>query len=239
MSKAFLAVRGLSVSYGAISAVRNLDLDVNESEIVALLGPNGAGKSSVLNACMGLVPAAGGVDFIEQPIAGWRPEQVVRQGMTMVPEGRRVFPYLTVLENLQLGAGATPRLRSRWRENSQRMFELLPRLQERQHQPAGTLSGGEQQMLAIARSLMSEPRMLLLDEPSLGLAPNIVDQIFDLIVTLKRRGITILLVEQNVELSLEIADRGYVLVGGSVVMQGAAATLRSAGDFERAYLGGN
>jgi branched-chain amino acid transport system ATP-binding protein len=239
MSASVLAIRSLSVSYGAIAAVRNLTLEVKQNEIVTLLGPNGAGKSSVLNACMGLTPSGGTIALAGASISGVRTESIVRQGMTMVPEGRRVFAYLTVLENLRLGAGASPKLRSKWRDNCERMFELFPRLRERQHQLAGTLSGGEQQMLAIARSLMSTPRLLLLDEPSLGLAPNIVDQIFDLIVALKNQGLTILLVEQNVELSLDIADRGYVLSGGCLVIEGTTAILRGAGDFERAYLGGH
>lgn len=239
MSAGVLAIRSLSVSYGAIVAVRNLTLEVRQNEIVTLLGPNGAGKSSVLNACMGLTPSTGTIALAGESISGVATESIVRQGMTMVPEGRRVFAYLTVLENLRLGAGASPTLRSSWRDTCERMFELFPRLRERQHQLAGTLSGGEQQMLAIARSLMSSPRLLLLDEPSLGLAPNIVDQIFDLIVALKNQGLTILLVEQNAELSLDIADRGYVLSGGCLVMEGTTAVLRSAGDFERAYLGGH
>jgi branched-chain amino acid transport system ATP-binding protein len=222
-----------------VAAVRGVDFEVRAHEIVTLLGANGAGKSSVLNACMGLVASSGTVSFAGATITGARPEAIVRQGMTMVPEGRRVFPHLSILENLRLGAGASAALRSRWPAVSERMFALFPRLRERQTQAAGTLSGGEQQMLAIARALMSEPTMLLLDEPSLGLAPNIVDQIFDLIVSLRNSGLTIVLVEQNVELSLDIADRGYVLSGGTLVMQGTPPELRSAGELERAYLGGH
>nr|WP_298689863.1 ABC transporter ATP-binding protein [uncultured Dongia sp.] len=233
-----LAIKDLVVRYGAIQAVRGVSLSVGKGEIIALLGANGAGKSSVLNACMGLAPKAGGsIAFDGVPIERETTEAIVRRGMTLTPEGRRVFAALSVLENLEIGAAASAELRRRGRENREAMFELFPRLAERRQQLAGTLSGGEQQMLAIARSLMSQPTLLLLDEPSLGLAPNIVDQIFDLIASLKTRGITVLLVEQNVELSLDIADRAYVLAGGDVVMAGSAQELRASGGLERAYLG--
>ena len=233
-----LAVRDLEVRYGPIQAVRGVTLSVEQGEIVALLGANGAGKSSLLTACMGLVPpAAGAVEFDGWPAEAEKTEAIVRRGMTLTPEGRRVFPYLTVQENLDIGAAARSRAK-RNPDTREQMFALFPVLKERRDQPAGTLSGGEQQMLAIARSLMSEPRMLLLDEPSLGLAPNIVDQIFDLIAGLRSRGITILLVEQNVELSLDIADRAYVLAGGRIVLQGKPEELRATGRLEGAYLGG-
>jgi branched-chain amino acid transport system ATP-binding protein len=233
-----LAVRDLEVRYGPIQAVRGVTLSVEQGEIVALLGANGAGKSSLLTACMGLVPsAAGAVAFDGWAAEGQKTEVIVRRGMTLTPEGRRVFPYLTVQENLDIGAAARSRAK-RNPDTREQMFALFPVLKERRDQPAGTLSGGEQQMLAIARSLMSEPRMLLLDEPSLGLAPNIVDQIFDLIAGLRSRGITILLVEQNVELSLDIADRAYVLAGGRIVLQGKPEELRATGRLEGAYLGG-
>jgi branched-chain amino acid transport system ATP-binding protein len=187
---------------------------------------------------MGLVPhAAGAVEFDGWGAHGQKTEAIVRRGMTLTPEGRRVFPHLTVQENLDIGAAARARAK-RNPDTREQMFALFPVLQERRGQAAGTLSGGEQQMLAIARSLMSEPRMLLLDEPSLGLAPNIVDQIFDLIAGLRSRGITILLVEQNVELSLDIADRAYVLAGGRIVLQGKPEELRATGRLEGAYLGG-
>ncbi len=232
-----LAVENLEVRYGPIQAVRGVSLAVEQGEIVALLGANGAGKSSLLTACMGLVPpAAGSVAFDGWAAAGQKTEAIVRRGMTLTPEGRRVFAHLSVQENLDIGTAARDR-RRRDPERREQMFALFPVLKERRAQPAGTLSGGEQQMLAIARSLMSEPRMLLLDEPSLGLAPNIVDQIFDLIAELRRRGITILLVEQNVELSLDIADRGYVLAGGRIVLSGKPDELRAAGGLEGAYLG--
>jgi branched-chain amino acid transport system ATP-binding protein len=235
---ALLAIKDLVVRYGAIQAVRGASLAVGKGEIVALLGANGAGKSSILNACMGLAPKAGGtIELDGASIAGERTEAIVRRGMTLTPEGRRVFPGLSVVENLEVGAAASPALRRRSRQTQAAMFELFPKLADRRGQLAGTLSGGEQQMLAIARSLMSWPAMLLLDEPSLGLAPNIVDQIFDFIATLKARGVTVLLVEQNVELSLDIADRAYVLAGGRMVAEGTPADLRAGGGIERAYLG--
>jgi branched-chain amino acid transport system ATP-binding protein len=232
-----LVVEELVVKYGAIQAVQRADLTIGQGEIVTLLGANGAGKSSLLNACMGLVPIAGGrVTFDGTVISGDRTETIVRRGMTLTPEGRRVFPGLTVQENLEIGTAASADLRRRAKETRQEMFALFPRLAERHQQMAGTLSGGEQQMLAIARSLMSHPRLLLLDEPSLGLAPNIVDQIFDIIASLRQRGVTMLLVEQNAELALDVADRGYVLASGRVVLSGTPGDLRSAG-LEQVYLG--
>ena len=233
-----LAIKDLVVRYGPIQAVRGASLAVGKGEIVALLGANGAGKSSILNAAMGLAPVAGGgVELDGRSIAGMPTEAIVRRGMTLTPEGRHVFPGLTVMENLRIGAAATAALRARTGATREEMFALFPKLAERREQLAGTLSGGEQQMLAIARSLMSRPEILLLDEPSLGLAPNIVDQIFDLIAGLRSRGVTILLVEQNVELSLDIADRGYVLAGGRIVLSGLPQELRAAGKLESAYLG--
>jgi branched-chain amino acid transport system ATP-binding protein len=233
-----LEIRDLDVRYGAIHAVRGVNLSVEQGEIVALLGPNGAGKSSILNACLGLAPRSGGsIAFSGAPIARLPTEIIVRRGLTLTPEGRRVFPRLTVLENLKIGAAAEAKLRQAAAGRVEEMLALFPALADRRAQLAGTLSGGEQQMLAIARSLMSAPQALLLDEPSLGLAPNIVDQIFDLIVELKRRGVTILLVEQNVELSLAIADRGYLMASGRIVLGGTPSELKSTGRVEHAYLG--
>src|SRR5262245_55695515 len=233
-----LEIRDLDVRYGAIHAVRGVSLAVERGEIVALLGPNGAGKSSILNACLGLAPRSGGsIAFDGAPIARLPTEIIVRRGLTLTPEGRRVFPRLTVLENLKIGAAAEAKTRQASAGRIEEMLALFPALADRRQQLGGTLSGGEQQMLAIARSLMSAPQALLLDEPSLGLAPNIVDQIFDLIVELKRRGVTILLVEQNVELSLAIADRGYLLASGRIVAGGTTSELISTGRLERAYLG--
>ena len=233
-----LSVRNLAVHYGPIQAVRGIDLDVAKGEIIALLGANGAGKSSTLNAIMGLIPASGGdIKLQDQAIGGLPPEAIVRRGMTLTPEGRQVFSDLTVAENLTLGSFVKGTHSAETAAKRAEVLALFPVLQERLSQTAGTLSGGEQQMLAIARSLMSDPAVLLLDEPSLGLAPQIVDRIFDLIVELRRRGLTILLVEQNVELSLDIADRAYVLSNGAIVLSGNAAELRETTGIERTYLG--
>jgi branched-chain amino acid transport system ATP-binding protein len=234
---ALLEVSGLSVSYGTVRAVRDLDLKVEDGEIVVLLGANGAGKTSTLQAIAGLLkPTAGNIVFDGRPVGGLAPEAVVRRGVTLTPEGRQVFAGLTVMENLQLGA-ATCRDRAEIGRRLQHVFELFPILEERRAQTGGTLSGGEQQQLAMARSLMSGPRLLLLDEPSLGLGPQIVDLIFDLIIELRRQGITILLVEQNVDLSLAIADRGYVLSTGELMLEGSSERLRASSDVERTYLG--
>ena len=233
-----LSANGLKVSYGAVEAVRGIDFVVEEGEIVALLGTNGAGKSSTLNAVIGLVPIAEGlVSLAEEPINGVATERLVRRGLTLTPEGRRVFSSLSVEENLKLGGYALSQRSDGTTANLDRMFNLFPILAERRNQLAGTLSGGQQQQLAIARSLMSSPRILLLDEPSLGLAPQIVETIFDHIVDLRRNGITIMLVEQNVAMSLDIADRGYVLASGEIVAQGTTDELKSSNLVEQAYLG--
>ena len=233
-----LEVRGLTVRYGGVTAVRSLDLDVPAGAIVVLLGANGAGKSSTLNAIAGLVRAAEGEIRLDgRPVGGLPPETVVRQGLSLTPEGRRVFPGLTVADNLHLGGAA----HASGAELSRRMaagYERFPILAERRHQKAGLLSGGEQQMLAIARSLMAAPRLLLLDEPSLGLAPLMVDRIFALILELRQQGLTILLVEQNAERALEIADRGYVLQGGSMVLSGTGPELAGSSLVRDAYLSG-
>src|SRR6185312_214642 len=231
-----LAISGLTVRYGAIQAVRGIDLAIEAGEVVAVLGANGAGKSTTLKAIVGLVAWGGEIRFDGESLQGRATEQIVRRGMTMVPEGRRVFPSLTVMENLTLGAAAHADGKAA-AHNRAEVFELFPILAERRDQRAGTLSGGQQQQLAIARALMSEPRLLLLDEPSLGLAPQIVDSIFELILRLKQRGQTILLVEQNVAAALDIADRAYVLANGAITMSGTAATLRASEQVARAYLG--
>ena len=232
-----LKVENISVSYGAVKAVRGVDIEVGAGEIVALLGANGAGKTSTLMAIMGLVkPETGTVLLDGKPISGLATEQIVRSGLTLTPEGRRVFPNLSVEDNLRLGGVAARSSRAR-QQRHEEVLDLFPSLRDRLGQSAGTLSGGEQQQLAIARSLMSRPHILMLDEPSLGLAPQIVEVIFALICDLRRRGLTIILVEQNVDLSLEIADRGYVLANGQVVLAGAATDLLASEGVERAYLG--
>jgi branched-chain amino acid transport system ATP-binding protein len=231
-----LAVDNLTVAYGAIRAVRDVSLEVEAGEIVTVLGANGAGKTTLLMAIMGLVPAVGGtVRFLDRDVTHQPPESLVNVGITLTPEGRRVFPELSVEENLRLGTlGRGVRERAREPVEVDRFF---PRLAERRSQLAGTLSGGEQQQLAIARSLMSDPDLLLLDEPSLGLAPRFVDSIFELIVELRERGTTILLVEQNTERALTIADRGYVLATGEVALSGPAEELLNAPEVREAYLG--
>jgi branched-chain amino acid transport system ATP-binding protein len=232
-----LAVEDLVVRYGPIVAVREVSLRVEQGEIVALLGANGAGKSSFLNAIAGLVPAASGrIRFRGEDVLRLPPERIVHRGLALTPEGRRVFPRLSVADNLRLGA-VPQRSPAAADAARQRVFELFPVLHERMGQVAGTLSGGEQQMLAIGRSLMAGPDLLLLDEPSLGLAPILVDQIFELLGRLRDQGTTILLVEQNVHRALELADRAYVLVNGRIEREGPAAELRASAEIERAYLG--
>jgi branched-chain amino acid transport system ATP-binding protein len=232
-----LQVDDLVVRYGPIVAVHGVSVRVAQGEIVTLLGANGAGKSSFLNAVAGLVPAAAGrVTFGGQEIQRLPAERIVKSGLALTPEGRRVFPRLSVSDNLRLGAVAHQD-RTAVPATRERVLELFPILRQRLDQAAGTLSGGEQQMLAIGRSLMASPRLLLLDEPSLGLAPILVDQIFDLLARLRETGTTILLVEQNVHRALELADRAYVLVNGQIERQGNAAELKASAEIERAYLG--
>jgi branched-chain amino acid transport system ATP-binding protein len=232
-----LEVHDLAVSYGPIQAVRGVSLSVAKGEIVALLGANGAGKSSILKAFMGIAPRAGRISFDGAAVERADTASIVRRGMTLVPEGRRVFGQLTVLENLKIGAAANRDLQQRTQQNCERMYALFPKLAERRGQLAGSLSGGEQQMLAVARALMSEPRMLLLDEPSLGLAPNVVDQIFDFLKLLQKDGITLLIVEQNAEVALDLAERGLVLAQGRIRREGPSAELRADEALERLYLG--
>ena len=232
-----LSVENISVSYGPIRAIRDIRLSVSSGEIVALLGSNGAGKSTTLKALMGLHPVSSGrIIFEDQVISGMATDQIVRRGMTLTPEGRKVFAGLTIDENLRLGSAAR-KDRADITKTRAEVLGLFPILGERLHQFAGTLSGGEQQQLAIARSLMSAPRLLLLDEPSLGLAPQIVDQIFDLIADLRQGGLTILLVEQNAEMALEIADRGYIYSNGKIELTGTGAELGASDDVANTYLG--
>ena len=232
-----LRVENLQVRYGAIAALRGVSLEVEEGELVALIGVNGAGKTTTLSAIAGTVKAFGGsIVFQGQSLIGKSPETILGLGIAVVPEGRDIFPSLTVEENLRLGAFSRHD-RNEYRNDLKETFKLFPILQERFHQSGGTLSGGEQQQLAIARSLMAHPSLLMLDEPSLGLAPTLVSQIFGLIVMLRSRGSTILLVEQNVQRTLEIADRVYLLNTGQIELQGTPAQLMAEGAIKDVYLG--
>ena len=232
-----LHLEGLSVSYGAINAVRDLDLILHEGETVALIGPNGAGKSSTMNAIVGLVPISGGsVTYNGRRIDGRATERIVAEGLTLVPEGRRVFQELTVQENLLLG-GLRRKRSADEADSLEEIYDLFPILRERRNQLAGTLSGGEQQMLAIGRAMMLKPRVLLMDEPSLGLAPQITEVIFELIAGMRSWNQTILLVEQNVEYALEAADRAYVMVNGEVRASGEAREILRNTDIRAAYFG--
>ena len=234
-----LDVANLEVRYGAIRAVRGVSLTVGEGELVTLLGANGAGKSSTLLAIAGaLKVAAGTIRLGGEDVTSAQPERMVRRGVAMVPETRDVFPDLTVAENLRLGAYIRRSDTAGVAQDRARLLQLFPRLQERETQAAGTLSGGEQQMLVIARAMMSRPRVLLLDEPSLGLAPALVEQIFAMIAELKASGLTILLVEQNASKALSIADRAYVMRLGEIAATGTAAEIAAASDLKALYLGG-
>jgi branched-chain amino acid transport system ATP-binding protein len=236
MSTPLLEVAGLRSGYGAVEILRGVDLVVNPGEIVALLGSNGAGKSTFNNTLCGIVPArAGAITFDGQALTGTHYRAIVQAGLIQVPEGRRVFPNLSVLENLELGSFA--RARERRAQNLERVFGIFPRLKERLSQLAGTMSGGEQQMLAIGRGLMAEPRLLILDEPSLGLSPLLVEELFQLIAQLHQQGLAILLVEQNVGQSLEIAQRAYVMENGAIEFSGLPGELLASDRLRRAYLG--
>ena len=231
-----LALEDLEVYYGEIHALKRVSLEVRDREIVALLGNNGAGKTTTLKTVSGLLaPRRGRVSFEGRPLTGVAPHEIVARGIAHVPEGRRIFNRLTVRENLLMGAYL--RADGGVAADLERVFALFPRLHERLTQVAGTLSGGEQQMLAIGRALMARPKVLLLDEPSMGLAPVLVEQIFETIAEVNRQGTTILLVEQNAAMALSIANRGYVLETGSVVLSGTAAALGENRDVRRAYLG--
>ena len=231
-----LEVNNLTVSYGSIQAIKGISLMVKEGEIVALIGSNGAGKSTALMTISGIIrPRSGSITFDGREIHRLAPERIVEAGISQVPEGRRIFPSLTVKENLEMGAFS--RKGTDIAGAIEHIVEIFPILGERQYQHAGTLSGGEQQMLAIGRALMAKPRLLMLDEPSLGLAPVLVERIFETIASIKQSGTTILLVEQNANIALDIADRGYVLETGELVLEGTSSELISNELIKTAYLG--
>jgi len=237
MTKTLLKISGLKVAYGGIQAVKGIDLEVHDGELVTLIGSNGAGKTTTMKAITGLLPAAeGSIEYLGQSIKGQGSWDLVKQGLAMVPEGRGVFTRMSILENLKMGA----HVRSDDAEvakDIESMFELFPRLYERKDQLSGTMSGGEQQMLAMARALMSGPRVLLLDEPSMGLSPIMVDKIFEVVRDVSARGVTVLLVEQNARLALMAANRGYVMDSGLITMSGDAKEMLNDPRVRAAYLG--
>ena len=236
MSEPVLKVENINVYYGSIHAIKGISFDVYEGEIVTLIGANGAGKSTTLNTISGLLhPTTGSVSFLGESLAKIQPHKIVEKGLAQVPEGRRVFAQMTVQENLEMGAYTQT---SGLAEDLEKVYTLFPRLRERMHQTAGTLSGGEQQMLAMGRALMSRPKLLMLDEPSMGLAPILVEQIFDIIADLHKTGATILLVEQNAQMALSIANRGYVMETGRIVTTGTGEELLASEAVRKAYLGG-
>jgi branched-chain amino acid transport system ATP-binding protein len=235
---ALLEVKNLEVYYGVIQAIKGISFEVNKGEIVTLIGANGAGKTTTMQSIMGLIHArAGEVLYNGEPITNMPAHKIVKLGMTQVPEGRRVFSELTVYENLMMGA-YTKTDKEQIKKDIEEIYEIFPRLRERKNQVAGTLSGGEQQMLAMGRAMMSKPDLLMLDEPSMGLSPLLVDQVFDIIKHFHENGTTILLVEQNANKSLAISDRAYVLENGKIVLTGTGAELLASEDIKKAYLGG-
>ena len=237
MSETILKIEDLQVRYGGIEAVKGISFDVQQGQIVTLIGSNGAGKSSTLRTISGLVkPSGGKITFQGEDITGKDPTQIVTQGVTLVPEGRRIFPDMTVLENLKIGAYLR-RDKAEIAKDIQWVYSLFPRLKERSWQAGGTLSGGEQQMLAVGRALMSRPKLLMMDEPSLGLAPLVVRDIFSIIQEINKQGVTILLIEQNANMALKIADIGYVLETGRITLTGSGEELLTNDAVRAAYLG--
>jgi len=237
MSDSLLKVEDLNVYYGSIHAIKGISFEVNEGEIVTLIGANGAGKSTSLNTIAGLLkPRTGKITFCGKNLVGVHAHKIIREGMALCPEGRRVFLQLSVKENLEMGAYTRPD--SEIADSLDMVYGLFPRLKERYKQVAGTLSGGEQQMLAMSRALMANPKLLMLDEPSMGLSPLLVSQVFEIIKDMNAKGITILLVEQNAEKALGIADRAYVLTNGVITHQGTGAELAGSEEIKKAYLGG-
>ncbi|MCR4300511.1 MAG: ABC transporter ATP-binding protein [Sulfuricaulis sp.] len=234
----FLETRGLEVSYGGIRAVKGIDLTIQRNELVCLIGANGAGKTTTLKSLCGMLPPSRGeILFEDTPITGRPSHELVRRGISMVPEGRGIFARLTLEENMKIGAYARNDTAD-INLDMERLYELFPRLAERRRQQAGTLSGGEQQMLAISRALMSRPKLLLLDEPSMGLAPMLVQKIFQTIRRIAEEGMTLLLVEQNAKLALEVSHRGYVMESGNIVLSDSAETLLKDAKIQECYLGG-
>ncbi len=232
-----LKAEDLNVYYGPIHAVKGVSFEVREGEIVTLIGSNGAGKSTTLKTLSGLMRSRGGrIEFMDKSIASTAPHKIVELGLAHVPEGRRIFTRMTVEENLDMGAFI--KKNADLEQDKERVFEQFPRLKERRKQIAGTLSGGEQQMLAMGRALMSQPKLLMLDEPSMGLAPILVEQVFDIITALHKAGTTILLVEQNAEMALSIADRAYVMETGRITLSGTGEELAASEEVQKAYLGG-
>lgn len=235
---ALLEVKNLEVFYGVIQAIRGISFEVNQGEIVTLIGANGAGKTTTMQSIMGLIkPRSGSVIYDGKEITGVSTHKIVGMGMTQVPEGRRVFSELTVYENLLMGA-YTEKDRSKIKQDIEEIYTIFPRLGERKSQVAGTLSGGEQQMLAMGRAIMSHPKLLMLDEPSMGLSPVLVDQVFEIIKHFHKTGTTILLVEQNANKSLAISDRAYVLENGRITVTGTGSELMASEEIRKAYLGG-
>ena len=233
-----LKVENLSVHYGMIQAVRDVSFEVNEGEVVSLIGANGAGKTTILRTLSGLVrPSAGKIQFLGKEIQKLPAQKIVAGGLSQVPEGRHVFPGLTVMENLEMGA-FLKKNREENQANLKKVFSRFPRLEERKNQDAATLSGGEQQMLVMGRALMSTPKLLLLDEPSMGLAPIFIQEIFDIIQDIQKQGTTVLLIEQNANKALAISDRGYVLETGKIVLSGTGKELAASDEVRKAYLGG-
>ncbi|MBQ2764343.1 MAG: ABC transporter ATP-binding protein [Firmicutes bacterium] len=232
-----LEIRNLVVSYGGIEAVKDISIDVEEGQIITLIGANGAGKSTTLKSIAGIVkPKNASIKFMGEEIVGKTPDYIVSKGITLVPEGRRVFSNLTVAENLKIGA-YLKKDKAQIKEDLEYVYSLFPRLKEREWQLAGTLSGGEQQMLAVGRALMSHPKLIMMDEPSLGLAPLIVRDIFEIIKTINKEGITVLLIEQNANMALKVADKGYVMETGVIKMEGTGAELLANEEIKEAYLG--
>lgn len=233
-----LKLSDLWVNYGPFTALKGIDMEVKRGELVVLLGANGAGKSTIFRTISGLVKhSRGEIRYLDQPIGGWSPNRIVRSGIVQCAEGRKLFPGMTVFENLKMGGFVHRRNKRELRERFRYVFDLFPVLGEKRDQPAGSLSGGQQQMLAIARALMAKPRLLLLDEPSLGLAPLVVQRLFEIIQRINKEGTTVLLAEQNAHAALNIADRGYVMESGQIVLEGTSEALLNNDRIRKAYVG--